>query len=117
MSMLQVHAPSDGGPLEGDAPGQQVRPGVPPAPAPWRPPLQHLLLLLPPVLGAAGLNPPRGAAAAGPERGLPIPECLHSGLGYADCNPVITGADKPEIRLILIFSHSANHPIANYKCY
>ena len=96
MSLLQVHATSDRGPLEGDAPGQQVRPGVPPAPAPWRPSLQHLLLLLPPVLGAAGLNPPRGAAAAGPERGLPLPECLHSGLGLADCSLVITAADKPE---------------------
>ena len=98
LSMLQVHAPCDGGPLEGDAPGQQVRPRVPPAPAPWRPPLQHLLLLLlQTVLGAAGLHPPRGATAAGPERGLPLPECLHSGLGYADCNLCITAAHKPEI--------------------
>ena len=96
MSMLQVHAPCDGGPLEGDAPGQQVRPRVPPAPAPWRPPLQHLLLLLQTVLGAASLHPPRGAPAAGPERGLPLPECLHSGLGSVDCNLVNTAADKPE---------------------
>ena len=97
MSMLQVHAPCDGGPLEGDAPGQQVRPRVSPAPAPWRPPLQHLLLLLlQTVLGAAGLHPPGGAPAAGPERGLPLPECLHSSLGYADCDLVITAADKPD---------------------
>ena len=96
LSILQVHAPCDGGPLEGDAPGQQVRPRVPPAPAPWRPPLQHLLLLLQTVLGAAGLHPPGGAPAAGPERGLPLPECLHSGLGYADCSLVITAADNPD---------------------